>query len=201
MNEVIMMGRLVSDPTVRQTTNALVANYRIAVDRRYKREGSPDADYFNCTTFGKRAEFVEKYLHKGSKILIRGEMQNDDYTNKEGQRVYRNVIIVQSQEFAESKNHGGQGAPAQQGYAQQGYAQQQPYAQGGYVQQGFQQPQQQYGQQPYAQGGYVQQSFQQPQQQYGQQPAQNQNPANKPPIDVEGFMNIPDGIDEELPFV
>ncbi|MCR4999908.1 MAG: single-stranded DNA-binding protein [Lachnospiraceae bacterium] len=106
MNKVIMMGRLTRDPEVRYggASNSAIARYSIAVDRRFKRDGQPTADFFNCTSFGKQAEFVEKYLRKGTKVVIEGELQNDNYTNKEGQMVYGMRIIVNSVEFAESKN-------------------------------------------------------------------------------------------------
>ena len=80
-----------------------IARFSIAVDRRFKREGQPDADFFNCTAFGKTGEFVEKYLHKGTKVVLDGEMQNDNYQNKQGQMVYGFRVIVNSIEFAESK--------------------------------------------------------------------------------------------------
>ena len=104
MNEVIMSGRLATDVTIRSTSNgANVANYRIAVEKRYKREGGPTADFFNCTVFGKGADFAGKYLKKGTKIIIRGELQNDNYQGRDGQMVYRDSILVQSHEFCESK--------------------------------------------------------------------------------------------------
>jgi len=111
MNKVIMMGRLTRDPEVRygQGSNTAVCKYSIAVDRRFKREGQPEADFFNCTVFGKGAEFAEKYFKKGTKIVISGSIQNDNYTNKDGQKVYSTQIIVDEQEFAESKNAGGNG--------------------------------------------------------------------------------------------
>ena len=90
MNKVILMGRLTRDPEVRYSQGATataVARFSVAVDRRFKREGEPDADFFNCTCFGKQAEFVEKYLHKGTKVVLTGRIQNDNYTNKEGQMV------------------------------------------------------------------------------------------------------------------
>ena len=107
MNKVIMMGRLTRDPEVRvsQGANATaIARFSLAVDRRWKREGEPDADFFNCTTFGRQADFVEKYLRQGTKIVITGRVQNDNYTNKDGQKVYSVQIIVEEIEFAESKN-------------------------------------------------------------------------------------------------
>ncbi|MGN0402052.1 MAG: single-stranded DNA-binding protein [Acetatifactor sp.] len=144
MNKVILMGRLTRDPEVRYSqgsSQTTIARFSIAVDRRFKREGEPDADFFNCTCFNKQAEFVERYLHKGVKVLLSGRVQNDNYTNKDGQMVYSVRIMVDEIEFAESKNAaggnggnmGGSSAPATFGAG-------------------------------------------------------------------DGFMNIPDGIDEELPF-
>lgn len=105
MNKIILMGRLTRDPEVRYggSSNMAIARFSIAVDRRFKRDGQPQTDYFNCTAFGKLGEFVEKYLKKGTKILLDGELQNDNYTNKEGQMVYGMRIIANSIEFAESK--------------------------------------------------------------------------------------------------
>ena len=162
MNKVILMGRLTRDPEVRYSQGAnqtAVGRFSIAVDRRFKREGEPDADFFNCTAFGKQAEFVERYLHKGTKIVVVGRIQNDNYTNKEGQTVYSVRVMVDEIEFAESKNaasqneggfNGGNGGFNDGGYGNNG---------------GF--------------GG-------------------NNAPAASGAGD--GFMNIPDGIDEELPF-
>jgi single-strand DNA-binding protein len=106
MNKVILMGRLTRDPEVRYggASNTAIAKFSIAVDRRFKRDGEPTADFFNVTAFGKQGEFVEKYLHKGTKIVLDGEIRNDNYTNKEGQKVYGFQIIANSIEFAESKN-------------------------------------------------------------------------------------------------
>ena len=113
MNKVILMGRLTRDPEMRygQGSSTAVCRYSIAVDRRFKRDGQPEAYFFNCTVFGKGAEFAEKYLKKGTKIVISGSIQNDNYTNKDGQKVYGTQIIVEEQEFAESKNaaNGGNG--------------------------------------------------------------------------------------------
>lgn len=113
-----MMGRLTRDPEIRYgqgQNGTVVASLSIAVDRRFKREGDPDADFFDCTAFGKQAEFAEKYLKKGTKIIAEGRLQNDNYTNKDGQKVYRNRIMIESVEFAESKsaaaNNGGYDAP------------------------------------------------------------------------------------------
>lgn len=103
MNKVIMMGRLTKDPEVRYSNDKAVARFSLAVDRRFKRDGEPTADFFNVTAFGKLGEFVEKYLKKGTKILMEGEVQNDNYTNRDGQKVYGTRIIANSIEFAESK--------------------------------------------------------------------------------------------------
>ena len=140
MNKVIMMGRLTKDPEVRYggANNTAIARYTIAVDRRFKREGQPTADFFNCTSLGKQGEFVEKYLRKGTKVVIEGELQNDNYTNKEGQMVYGMRIIVSSIEFAESKN--------------------------------------------------------------GSSTSAADTSAAPAPDSDDGFMNIPDGIEDELPF-
>ncbi len=106
MNKVILMGRLTRDPEVRYggASNGAIARFSIAVDRRFKRDGQPEADFFNCTAFGRTGEFVEKYLRKGTKVVLDGEVQNDNYTNKEGQKVYGTQIIINQIEFAESKN-------------------------------------------------------------------------------------------------
>jgi single-strand DNA-binding protein len=105
MNKVLMMGRLTRDPEVRYSNEGnAVSKFSLAVDRRYKREGQPDADFFNCVAFGKTAEFTEKYLKKGTKVVLEGELQNNNYTNKDGQKVYGMQIVVNSLEFAESKS-------------------------------------------------------------------------------------------------
>lgn len=142
MNKAILMGRLTRDPEIRYSQGAnqtAIANFSIAVDRRFKREGEPNADFFSCTCFGKQAEFVERYLHKGTKIVLSGRIQNNNYTNKDGQMVYNVRIMVDEIEFAESKaaSDGGNSGNA------------------------------------------------------GQAPNFAAN---------DGFMNIPDGIDEKLPF-
>ena len=106
MNKIILLARLTRDPEVRysQGENSMAtASFSVAVNRRFKREGEADADFFNCTAFGKQAEFVEKHLKKGTKILLSGRVQNDNYTNKEGQKVYSVRIMVEEIEFAESK--------------------------------------------------------------------------------------------------
>ncbi len=109
MNKVIMIGRLTKDPEVRQAGEGKAANYSIAVERRFKREGQPEADFFNLVSFGKQAEFVEKYLKKGTKIAVVGQLQNDNYKNKDGQTVHSTQILVEEVEFAESKGSGNGG--------------------------------------------------------------------------------------------
>lgn len=107
MNKVIMVGRLCRDPEVSSSTSGTTfARFSIAVDRKIKTEGQPEADFFNCTSFGKQAEFIEKYLKKGTKIVITGRLQNDSYTNKDGQKVNATKIITEEVEFAESKKDG-----------------------------------------------------------------------------------------------
>ena len=142
MNKVILMGRLTRDPEVRYSqgeSSTAVARYTLAVDRRFRREGSDQtADFIGCVAFGRQAEFAEKYLHQGTKIAITGRIQTGSYTNKDGQRVYTTDVVVEEQEFAESK------AASEQSTAPAGRA--------------------------------------------GQA------------VSDDGFMNIPDGIDEELPF-
>ena len=104
MNKCMMMGRLTKDPEIMYTNGGkTIGKFSIAVDRRFKQDGQPDADFFNCVTFGKQAEFVEKYLHKGTKIAIVGEVQNNNYKNKDGQTVYSTQIVINEIEFAESK--------------------------------------------------------------------------------------------------
>lgn len=110
MNKVILMGRLTAEPEVRYTqgnSQTAIAKFSIAVDRKFKQEGQPTADFFNCTCFGKQASFAEKYLHKGIKIVMNGRIQNNNYTNKDGQKVYGICIMVEEIEFAESKNANG----------------------------------------------------------------------------------------------
>ncbi len=106
MNKAHLMGWLTRDPEIRYAQNqnsTAVARFSLAVPKKIKREGEPDSDFFNCTCFGKTAEFVEKYIHKGTKIIITGRIENDNYTNKEGQKVYGVKILVEEIEFAESK--------------------------------------------------------------------------------------------------
>ena len=107
MNKVILMGRLTKDPEIRYSQGAnstCVARYTLAVDRKFKQEGQPTADFINCIAFGKLGEFAEKYLHKGVKIAVVGRIQTGSYTNKDGQKVYTTDVVVEEQEFCESKS-------------------------------------------------------------------------------------------------
>lgn len=149
MNKVILMGRLTGDPEVRYSAgeNALaIARYTLAVDRRFRREEAT-ADFINCVSFGKTAEFAERYFHKGIRITVCGRIQTGSYTNREGQKVYTTEVVVEEQEFAESR-------AANQQYMAENVPQM-------------------------------------------QQPAEMPTPSA---ASADGFMNIPDGIDEELPF-
>lgn len=142
MNKVILMGRLTRDPEVRYTQGAepmTVARYTLAVDRRGRRDenNGQNADFISCVAFARNAEFAEKYLRKGIKIAITGRIQTGSYNDKDGRKVYTTDVVIEDQEFAESKgsqNGGSQQAPPERSDA------------------------------------------------------------------GDGFMNIPDGIDEELPF-
>jgi single-strand DNA-binding protein len=147
MNKVILMGRLTRDPEIRYANNennTCIANYTLAVDRRFKRQGDEQtADFIRCVAMGKGGEFAEKYLHQGTKIVVEGRIQTGSYTNKDGQKIFTTDVLVELQEFAESK-----AASAQNGN-------------------------------------------------------QNASAPTRPNVaqnDNDGFMNIPDAIEEELPF-
>lgn len=103
MNCVMLMGRTVRDAEIRNNGDMTIAKITLAVDRKVKKEGGQSADFIPCTAFGKTAEFVEKYVKKGTKVVIQGRWQTGSYDNKEGQKVYTNDCIVESIEFAESK--------------------------------------------------------------------------------------------------
>ena len=148
MNKVILMGRLTRDPEVRYSQGdsaTAVARYTLAVDRRFKRDGEASADFINCVVFGKSAEFAERYFRQGLKVVVSGRIQTGSYTNRDGVKVYTTDVVVEDQEFAESK------ASSES-----------------------------------SMGSYRQAS---------------PSPSPAPSADIgDGFMNIPDGIDEELPF-
>ena len=172
MNKAILMGRLTRDPEIRYTQGdnpMCIARYTLAVDRRFNRNANNDgnnADFIPCVCFGKTAEFVEKYLKKGTKMAVTGRIQTGSYTNRDGVKVYTTEVVVEDQEFAESKNASGNGSFGGNG----GYN-------GGNNNNG--------GSRGGNYGGRAEQA-----------PAQNAGSSDS----LDGFMNIPDGIDEELPF-
>lgn len=138
MNKVILMGRLTADPSLRYGQGekpTAIARYQLAVNRRFKRQGEPEADFLPCVAFGKAAEFAEKYFRKGLKIVISGRIRTGSYTNRDGIKVYTTDIVVEEQDFAESKAAAGQ-----------------------------------------------------------------RDQASAPPVGEDGFMNLPDGLETELPF-
>lgn len=138
MNKTILLGNLTREPEMRYSQgekSIAITRFTVAVNRRFTREGEPDTDYFSCTAFGKQAETIEKYFHKGSRILVSGRLQNDNYTNKNGEKVYSVQLIVEEVDFPERKS------------------------------------------------------------------VADNNRASEPvPADDDGFMNVPDGIEDGLPF-
>ena len=122
MNKVVLVGRLTRDPEVRYSQGdsaTAVARYTVAVDRRFKRDNEPTADFIPCVVFGRSAEFAEKYFRQGMRVLVSGRLQTGSYVNKDGQRVYTTEVILDDQEFADSKGAAsdmsgyGQSAPSQ----------------------------------------------------------------------------------------
>jgi single-strand DNA-binding protein len=107
MNKVILMGRLTRDPEVRYSTSGdnqlAIARYTLAVDRRFRRDGEQNADFIRCVAFGKGGEFAEKYFYQGTKIVVEGRIQTGSYQDKDGKTVYTTDVVVENQEFAESK--------------------------------------------------------------------------------------------------
>lgn len=135
MNKVELLGRLTRDPDIRYSNSEesiAVARFNLAVERRHRKDGQTEADFISCVAFGKSAEFAEKYLHKGTKIVLVGRIQTGNYTNQDGQKIYTTDVVAEEMYFAESKKEGSDGRSG--------------------------------------------------------------------PTDENGFMNIPEGIDEELPF-
>lgn len=111
MNKVISMGRLTREPEIRYSQGdkpVAVARYTLAVNRKYKNNGQEEADFISCISFGKTAEFAEKYLHQGTKIVVSGRIQTGSYMNKDGQKVYTTDVVVEEVEFAESKSSSAQ---------------------------------------------------------------------------------------------
>ena len=106
MNKVILMGRLTRDPEVRYTQGdepVAIARYTLAIDRKYRKEGEQNADFISCVAFGKNGQFAEKYLQKGTKIVVCGRLQTGSYTSKDGNKVYTTDVVVEEHYFAESK--------------------------------------------------------------------------------------------------
>ena len=191
MNKVILMGRLTKDPAISMTQSQnpmKYARYTLAVDRRTKQDGNQNADFISCIAFGKNADFVEKYLHQGTRIVVCGRIQTGSYTNQNGQKIYTTDMVAEEHYFAESKGNGqgnNQNQPQNNNYGQpqnNNYGQPQNSNYG----------QPQGGQQAYPQGQGFNNAA-------GQQ-TNYQQPQNNPPYGNGGFMNIPDGIDDELPF-
>ena len=109
MNRVILRGRLTRDPEVSYTSgerSMAIARYTLAIDRTIKKQGEQSADFINCVAFSKAAEFAEKYFRQGMRVLVSGRIQTGSYTNKEGQKVYTTEVIIDTQEFADSKGAG-----------------------------------------------------------------------------------------------
>ncbi len=107
MNKWIGMGRLTRDPEIRYTQGdnaSCIARFSLAVDRRFKRDGDQTTDFINCVAFGKTGEFIEKYTHQGTKLIVEGRIQTGSYTNKDGNKVYTTDVVVENAEFAESKS-------------------------------------------------------------------------------------------------
>lgn len=135
MNKVELLGRLTREPDIRYSNSEesiAVARFNLAVERRHRKDGQTEADFISCVAFGRSAEFAEKYLHKGTKIVLVGRIQTGNYTNQDGQKIYTTDVVAEEMCFAESKKEGSDG--------------------------------------------------------------------RSEPTDENGFMNIPEGIDEELPF-
>ena len=144
MNKVVLMGRLTRDPDVRYGGTqdpVCIARYTLAVNRRFNREGEQAADFISCVAFGKAGEFAEKYFRQGMRVAISGHIQTGSYTNRDGRKIYTTDVIVEEQEFADSKKDAQMNAGGQQ-----------------------------------------------------------EPPSPAPCVDADGFMNIPDDMDDELPF-
>ena len=106
MNKTLLIGRTTKDPDIRYTQSEqpmTIARFNLAVDRRFKKEGEQSADFISCVAFGKTAEFIEKYVFKGTKIAVEGRIQTGNYTNKDGVKVYTTDVVAENVEFAESK--------------------------------------------------------------------------------------------------
>ena len=192
MNRVVITGRLTRDPETKTTqSDATVTRFGVAVDRRFKREGEPTADFLNCVAFGKTAEFVEKYFKKGMKIDLTGHIQTGSYTNKDGQKVNTFDIVVEECEFGESKAASESSrASAPPPMAPSPTPQTPPPV---YNAPPMPMPQQQAPQPQYQQ--YAPQPQYQPQ--YQQQPYYQQPQQGQP---LPDFINVPPNSSEEIPF-
>lgn len=183
MNRVILIGRLTRDPDIRYTQGQngqiCTARYTLAVDRRRRAEGEQNADFISCVAFGRSGEFADKYLHKGMKIAIFGRIQTGSYTNRDGVKVYTTDVIVEDQEFCESKSSAAAPDPAP---APAPAPRQEPA------------PAPQYGARAADLDRRTSRTT------YGGNNAQRELFGGKDDA-LDGFMNIPDSIDEELPFV
>ena len=117
MNKVVLVGRLTRDPEVRYSqgdSSTAVARYTLAVDRRFKRDNEPSADFIPCVVFGRSGEFAEKYFRQGMRVSVSGRIQTGSYVNKDGQKVYTTEVILDDQEFADSKGSSGRGPEQRQ---------------------------------------------------------------------------------------
>lgn len=190
MNKIVLMGRCTRDIEVRYSTGEkpmAVARYTLAVQRRFKREGEAEADFIPCVVFGKAAEFAEKYFRQGTKVVVSGRIQTGSYTNRDGQKVYTTEVVVEEQEFAESKGAGGvsaggipEGIQSGQGSGYHGPGKEYYSGQDtGYP----------YGQDGGYRGGQI-----------GQQGDDQAYQQRSFSTDRDGFMSIPDGAADELPF-
>ena len=157
MNKAILMGRLTRNPDIRYTQGEkpmCIARYTLAVNRHFKRDREQEADFISCVAFGRQADFAEKYLQKGTKIVISGRIQTGSYTNREGARVYTTDIVVEEQDFAESKASAAGNESESKAAATESEAPKQ----------------------------------------------KEETAANQPPLQ-DGFMTIPEGIEDELSFI
>lgn len=198
MNKCIFLGRMTNDPEISYTqgeTAMAIARFDFAVDRRGTREGEPTADFFRCTAFDRRAELLERFGRKGLKLLLTGKMQNNNYTNKEGVKVYSMQYVVDDLEFAESKKNSSEEEGVQETPPVNQPSQS---AQRGQAAQSRQPAQQSRAAQPNQASS--RQSSRQPARQAAR-PASRGSQRNASANNKDDFMNIDDGMnDGDLPF-
>ena len=123
-NKVILVGRLTTDPVTRYSQNekaTAISNYTLAVDRKYKQEGQPEADFIRCVAYGKNGEFAEKYLKQGTKIVFRAHVITGSYTNREGVKVYTTDFVADEINFAESKGTGSNSGSGEAPASEEGF--------------------------------------------------------------------------------